>query len=147
MYSILACVCVCMYVCVCVCVCVCVRVGSQLIQDDKGTVAIIAFGLPYCSHEDDSVRGVLTAIDICQSLEVGVRVMCALQRTHVQLSTHNRRHTTAPLNTHSSAHSRHSHQHATHDTQHATRLISAHSTRAAYRYLRSRRALSTRYVC
>jgi len=34
----------------------------QLIQDDKGTVAICAFGLPYSSHEDDPLRGVLSAL-------------------------------------------------------------------------------------
>lgn len=41
----------------------------QFIQDDKGTVAIIAFGLPYSSHEDDPVRGVLAAITIRKGLQ------------------------------------------------------------------------------
>jgi class 3 adenylate cyclase len=40
----------------------------QLIQDDKGTVAIAAFGLPYRSHEDDPIRAVLTALAIRKAL-------------------------------------------------------------------------------
>jgi hypothetical protein len=40
----------------------------QFIEDDKGTVAIIVFGLPYLSHEDDPLRAVLTAIHIFKTL-------------------------------------------------------------------------------
>eukprot|EP01114_Cavostelium_apophysatum_P005201 TRINITY_DN1594_c0_g1_i4.p1 TRINITY_DN1594_c0_g1~~TRINITY_DN1594_c0_g1_i4.p1 ORF type:complete len:1564 (+),score=482.05 TRINITY_DN1594_c0_g1_i4:218-4909(+) len=40
----------------------------QFIIDDKGAVGIGVFGLPYMTHEDDAVRGVLAAIQIKDSL-------------------------------------------------------------------------------
>ncbi len=40
----------------------------QLIQDDKGTVAILAFGLPQLSHEDDPMRGIMTALTVRKTL-------------------------------------------------------------------------------
>jgi tRNA A37 threonylcarbamoyladenosine biosynthesis protein TsaE len=40
----------------------------QLIQDDKGTVAILAFGLPQLSHEDDPLRGIMTALMVRKTL-------------------------------------------------------------------------------
>jgi len=39
----------------------------QFLVDDKGTVLIAAFGVP-SSHEDDAVRGVMTALDISRQL-------------------------------------------------------------------------------
>jgi len=50
----------------------------QLIQDDKGTVAILAFGLPYCSHEDDALRGVLTAMSIRRVLLHKIGMKCGI---------------------------------------------------------------------
>ncbi len=50
----------------------------QLIQDDKGTVAIIAFGLPYSSHEDDPLRGVLTAMVIQKTLQEHLKMRCGI---------------------------------------------------------------------
>jgi len=41
----------------------------QLIQDDKGTVAIAAFGLPYSSHEDDPLRATMTALMVARSFK------------------------------------------------------------------------------
>jgi hypothetical protein len=43
-------------------------IDRQLLQDDKGTVAIICFGLPYLSHEDDALRGVMTALHVKKAL-------------------------------------------------------------------------------
>jgi class 3 adenylate cyclase/tetratricopeptide (TPR) repeat protein len=40
----------------------------QLVQDDKGTIGVIAFGLPGCSHEDDPVRSVRFALRLSERL-------------------------------------------------------------------------------
>ncbi|CEP00396.1 hypothetical protein PBRA_001450 [Plasmodiophora brassicae] len=46
----------------------------QLIQDDKGTVAIAAFGLPYNSHDDDPVRAIQASLTIQSELgDMGMR--------------------------------------------------------------------------
>ena len=77
------CVVLCYVVC-CLCVVLCCVVLSsahrQLIQDDKGTVAICAFGLPYSSHEDDPLRGVLAAIGVwlCSALLCSALLCSAL---------------------------------------------------------------------
>jgi class 3 adenylate cyclase len=44
---------------------------EAMCADDKGTIVTIAFGLPFSSHEDDSWRGVSTAIAILNALNVG----------------------------------------------------------------------------
>ena len=41
---------------------------NQFIVDDKGTLLIVALGLPPLTHEDDAVRGVQMALDIQQRL-------------------------------------------------------------------------------
>eukprot|EP01116_Phalansterium_solitarium_P016297 TRINITY_DN376_c0_g1_i1.p1 TRINITY_DN376_c0_g1~~TRINITY_DN376_c0_g1_i1.p1 ORF type:complete len:1257 (-),score=500.12 TRINITY_DN376_c0_g1_i1:501-4271(-) len=41
----------------------------QATVDDKGTVIIAAFGMPMQSHEDDPVRGVKAALEICEAFE------------------------------------------------------------------------------
>lgn len=47
---------------------------SQCLQDDKGTIVFVAFGLPPFSHADDPVRGVRTAISCYRRLaSAGVR--------------------------------------------------------------------------
>ena len=56
----------------------------QLIQDDKGTVAILAFGLPYLTHEDDPLRGVMCGLLIREQLQ-------HLVRAHVRLRMFQRR--------------------------------------------------------
>lgn len=56
----------------------CERFGGSLRQyvvDDKGTVVIVAFGLPGSSHEDNCTRAVETAIAIRMQLQ-GVEVDC-----------------------------------------------------------------------
>lgn len=53
-------------------------VMRQLIQDDKGTVCIVAFGLPFSTHEDDPLRGVLTAIVIKKNLEAQLGMRCSI---------------------------------------------------------------------
>jgi class 3 adenylate cyclase/tetratricopeptide (TPR) repeat protein len=46
----------------------------QFLVDDKGTILIVAFGLPPVSHEDDAVRAVRTALDMHEAAaEVGIR--------------------------------------------------------------------------
>ena len=45
----------------------------QFIHDDKGCTLIAVFGVPF-THEDDSSRGVSTAIYIHNQLKVGMRV-------------------------------------------------------------------------
>ena len=37
---------------------------NKLLVDDKGTNLLVAFGLPPLAHEDDAVRGVMTAIEM-----------------------------------------------------------------------------------
>jgi class 3 adenylate cyclase len=39
--------------------------------DDKGIIVTVAFGLPFSSHEDDSWRGVSTALAILNALNLG----------------------------------------------------------------------------
>ncbi|MFO0674392.1 MAG: AAA family ATPase [Polyangiaceae bacterium] len=41
---------------------------NQLVLDDKGTVMVIAWGLPACAHEDDPVRAVRAATSIYDAL-------------------------------------------------------------------------------
>ena len=53
-------------------------VMRQVIQDDKGTVCIIAFGLPYRSHEDDPLRAVMSAIVMQKTLSECCQHRCAV---------------------------------------------------------------------
>eukprot|EP00456_Euglypha_rotunda_P037745 TRINITY_DN2899_c0_g1_i11.p1 TRINITY_DN2899_c0_g1~~TRINITY_DN2899_c0_g1_i11.p1 ORF type:complete len:641 (-),score=69.21 TRINITY_DN2899_c0_g1_i11:24-1946(-) len=41
---------------------------NKFLLDDKGSTLLAAFGLPPLAHEDDAVRGVLSAIYICAKL-------------------------------------------------------------------------------
>lgn len=41
---------------------------NKFLMDDKGSTLIAVFGLPPLAHEDDALRGVLSALDICDSL-------------------------------------------------------------------------------
>ena len=41
---------------------------NKFLMDDKGSTLIAVFGLPPLAHEDDSVRGVLSALAICAKL-------------------------------------------------------------------------------
>jgi class 3 adenylate cyclase len=46
---------------------------NKFLMDDKGSTLIAVFGLPPLAHEDDAVRGVLSALAICSNLhELGL---------------------------------------------------------------------------
>lgn len=46
---------------------------NKFLMDDKGSTLIAVFGLPPLAHEDDSVRGILSALAICAKLhELGL---------------------------------------------------------------------------
>lgn len=42
---------------------------NKFLMDDKGSTLIAVFGLPPLAHEDDCVRGILTALSICAGLQ------------------------------------------------------------------------------
>lgn len=50
---------------------------NQFIVDDKGTLLILALGLPPLTHEDDAVRGVSLALDI-QAAISHLELQCAI---------------------------------------------------------------------
>ena len=41
---------------------------NKLLMDDKGSTLIVVFGLPPLSHQNDAVRGVLTAFILVDEL-------------------------------------------------------------------------------
>ena len=42
---------------------------NKLLMDDKGSTLIVVFGLTPMSHQDDPIRGTLTALDLIKSLK------------------------------------------------------------------------------
>jgi len=47
---------------------------NKLLMDDKGSTLIVVFGLPPLAHQDDAVRGILTAFKLRQELS---KINCA----------------------------------------------------------------------
>ena len=50
----------------------CAVSGPQLRCDEKGFVAVCAFGLPGKTHDDGPVRGVLAALEIAHGMQASL---------------------------------------------------------------------------
>lgn len=59
--------------------CIYMHEGSlnKFLMDDKGSTLVVVFGLPPMSHQDDSVRAILTAFLMVDELKK-IQVQCSL---------------------------------------------------------------------